>query len=332
MVRLEPILDIGYQQEEKPLKLPELRIGNLVARLPIVQGGMAVKISTAALAGAVAREGGVGVLAGTGLSQEEVREEIRRARKISSGILGINVLFAVKNFAELVQTAIAERIDVVFSGAGFSRDMFGWGRESGTPIVPIVSSARLASMAEKLGASAVVVEGKEAGGHLGTDRSMRDIVPEVRQAVNIPVIAAGGVIDGRDVAEALRLGADGVQMGTRFAASEESNAPQAVKEMYVASQAGDVVLMKSPVGLPARGLRNAMSIKLEADGKIRIRKCNDCLKRCSRSFCILEALHDTVEGRIQSAAVFCGQEVGRIKEILPVREIFRRLVAEAEAV
>lgn len=303
-----------------------------MARLPIVQGGMAVKISTAALAGAVAREGGVGVIAGTGLSLEEVRREIHRARKISSGVLGINVLFAVKNFAELVQTAIAERIDVVFSGAGFSRDMFGWGRASGTPIVPIVSSARLAAMAEKLGASAVVVEGKEAGGHLGTDRSMRDIVPEVRRAVNIPVIAAGGVIDGRDVAEALRLGADGVQMGTRFAASEESNAPQAVKEMYVASQAGDVVLMKSPVGLPARGLRNAMSTRLEADGRIPIRKCNDCLKRCSRSFCIFEALHDAVDGRIQSAAVFCGQEVYRIKEILPVREIFRRLVAEVEAV
>ena len=225
--------------------LPPLKIANLVASLPIIQGGMAVRISTAPLAAAVANEGGIGIIAGTGMEPEELRNEIRTARRLTDGIIGVNVLFAVSEFADLVKTAISEKIDLVISGAGFSRDMFGWGRESGTPIVPVVSSAKLAVLAEKMGAAAVVVEGKEAGGHLGTDRPMREIVPEVRAAVSIPVIGAGGVIDGRDIVETLALGADGVQMGTRFAASLESNASDYFKQLYIDSQPCDVTLMHS---------------------------------------------------------------------------------------
>jgi len=125
--------------------LPKLKIAKLIAELPIIQGGMAVRISTSALAAAVANEGGIGVIAGTGMEPDELRDEIRKARSLTHGILGVNVLFAASRFAELVQTAIAEKIDLVISGAGFSRDMFSWGKASDVPIVPIVSSAKLAT-------------------------------------------------------------------------------------------------------------------------------------------------------------------------------------------
>jgi nitronate monooxygenase len=311
------------------MKLPTLRIADLVARLPILQGGMAVRISTAPLAAAVANEGGIGIIAGTGMEPEELRDEIRKARGLSDGIVGVNVLFAVNKFADLVRTAIAEKIDLVVSGAGFSRDMFGWGKESGTPIVPVVSSAKLAVLAEKLGAAAVVVEGKEAGGHLGTDRPMRDILPEVRSAVAIPVIGAGGVIDGYDIAETLRLGADGVQMGTRFAASFESNASEEFKRMYLAARPEDVVHVHSPVGLPGQGLRNAFFTSVESGTHVDGEPCQACLKRCSHSFCIMDALvNANRDGDPSKALVFCGECVDRIHDILSVPDIIRNLRRE----
>ena len=166
------------------MKLPELRIGNLVAKVPIIQGGMAIRLSTARLAAAVANEGGIGLIAASGMPFDELRYEIKLARKLSpTGIIGINAMVAASEFAGLVRTAIEEGIDLVVAGAGFSRDMFGMGKESGTPIVPIVSSGKLARISEGLGAAAVIVEGSEAGGHLGTNRSSREIVPEVLKAV-----------------------------------------------------------------------------------------------------------------------------------------------------
>lgn len=313
--------------------LSPLKIADLVAPVPIIQGGMAVRISTARLAAAVANEGGIGIIAGTGMEPAELRDEIRQARSLSKGIIGVNVLFAVNQFADLVKTAISEGISLVISGAGFSRDMFGWGRESGTPIVPVVSSAKLAVLAEKLGAAAVVVEGKEAGGHLGTDRPMHAILPEVRAAVRIPVIGAGGVIDGRDIADTLRLGADGVQMGTRFAASLESNASDAFKQMYVDARPGDVTRMHSPVGLPGQALRNAFLDLVEDPGYRETGSCQLCLKRCSHNFCIMAALKNACRpGLPEKALVFCGEYVHRIREILPVNEIFRRLKLELQAI
>jgi NAD(P)H-dependent flavin oxidoreductase YrpB (nitropropane dioxygenase family) len=314
------------------VKLKVLKIGNLTAPIPIVQGAMAVRISTAPLAAAVAQQGGIGVIAGTGMRIDELRREIRKARKMTKGIIGVNVLFAVREFAKLVLAAIEEGIDLVFSGAGFSRDMFSWGRDKNVPIVPIVSSDRLAKLAEKMGASAVVVEGKEAGGHLGTERSVWDILPEVKGAVKIPVIAAGGIIEGRDVVEAVKLGADGVQMGTRFAASVESNASEAFKKLYVDSKKEDVVLIKSPVGLPGRGLRSPFIDRLESGLGLPIENCVGCLKRCSRDFCIMDALVNACrDGDFNKALIFSGENVYKISEILPVKEIFRRLLKEIES-
>ncbi len=315
------------------MKLPELRIGHLVAKVPIIQGGMAIRISTARLAAAVGEAGGIGLIAASGMSFDELRQEIRLARSLApNGIIGINVMVAARVFADIVKTAISEGIDLIVAGAGFSRDMFALGKESGTPIVPIVSSAKLAKISESLGASAVIVEGKEAGGHLGTDRSMRVIVPEVREAVKIPVIAAGGVITGRDIVEALKLGANGVQMGTRFMASEESNAAPALKEYYLKAKPEDVVLIKSPVGLPGRAVRNPFAEKILEGTVDTPISCDACLKHCAQNFCIIQALIRAQQGDVETGLVFTGEYIHKIDKILPVKEIFAKLLNEVDQI
>lgn len=314
------------------MKLPELRIGHLVAKIPIIQGGMAVRISTARLAAAVAEAGGIGLIAASGMSFDELRHEIRLTRSLTKGIIGINAMVAAREFAGLVKTAIEEGIDLVVAGAGFSRDMFGLGKESGTPIVPIVSSAKLAKISESLGASAVIVEGKEAGGHLGTDQSMRVLVPEVKKSVHIPVIGAGGVISGRDIVETLKLGADGVQMGTRFAASVESNAAPALKEFYLKAKPEDVVLIKSPVGLPGRAIKNPYAKKIIEGTVASPDSCDACLKHCEQNFCIIKALIRAQQGDVETGLVFTGEYIHKIDEILPVKEIFAKLLKEVEEI
>lgn len=308
--------------------IPKLKIAHMAPQLPIIQGGMAVRVSTGKLAAAVANAGGIGTIAGTGLTVQELIDEIRRARDLTSGYIGVNVLFAVRQFADLMLAAMKEKVDFVVSGAGFSRDMFAWGKEHGVPVISIVSSARLAEMAQKLGAAAVVVEGKEAGGHLGTDRSITELVPEVAAAVDLPVVAAGGVMDGFDAARLLKLGASGVQMATRFVASDECEAHANFKQRYLASEPADVVLIKSPVGLPGRALRNRFTEAIAGEKRKAIEHCDRCLKRCSAKFCILDALRRAVTGDTENGLVFSGEFVSRIHEILPVQEIMDRLAAQ----
>lgn len=307
---------------------PQLQIAHMRPRLPIIQGGMAVRVATARLAAAVANAGGIGIIAGTGLSTAELAAEIRRARELTSGYIGVNVLFAVRQFAELIKTSMREKVDFVISGAGFSRDMFDWGKEHNIPVISIVSSARLAKLAEKLGAAAVVTEGKEAGGHLGTDRSAMEILPEVADAVKIPVIAAGGIVDGFDIARALGLGARGVQMASRFVASEECEAHHNFKQMYIEGTHQDSILIDSPVGLPGRALRNAFTDSISEGKKLPIARCRDCLKHCTRRFCIFEALEKAVDGDVERGLVFAGEFVQKIREILPVQKIMERLSEE----
>ena len=304
------------------MKIPELRIADLVAKIPVIQGGMAVRISMAPLAAAVAEEGGIGIIAGSGLSVEELIAEIREARRLTKGIIGLNVMFAVSEFAQLVHAAFDEKIDLLVSGAGFSRDMFTWGKEKGIPVVPIVSSAKLAKLSEKLGAAAVVVEGAEAGGHLGTLRSIHDILPEVIEAVSIPVIGAGGFTDGQDVAKTLKLGADGVQIGTRFALSEESSAAPAWKEAMLKATKEDILLIHSPVGMPARGIKNPFTQLLDEKADVKSAKCRGCLKKCERNFCVMSRLIMAQQGNVRDGVIFSGANVNKIKEILSVHEIF----------
>lgn len=308
------------------MNLPVLKIGALMPKFPIVQGGMAIRISTAPLAAAVAEAGGIGTIAGTGMSLEELAEEIRLAKKLTQGIVGVNVLFAARNFAQLVRTALREKVDFIVSGAGFSRDMFIWGRESNTAIIPIVSSARLAKLAEKMGAAALVVEGVEAGGHLGTDLPLKEILKSIREAVEIPIIAAGGIATGEEAAEILSLGADGVQLATRFLASEECTAPQAYKEMHLNVDPKDIVIINSPVGLPGKAIRNAFSEKLAAGLPVDKDKCTTCLKRCSHHFCIFAALNRAQQGDMEKGLIFSGESAVKLKEILPVGTIMADLV------
>lgn len=313
------------------MKLPELKIGTKIAKVPIMQGGMAIRLSTGALAAAVANQGGIGLIAASGMSPEELRYEIRMARALSKGIIGINIMFAAKKFAEMVNTAIDEGIDLVVAGAGFSRDIFALGKESGTPVVPIVSSVKLAKISQRLGAAAIVVEGKEAGGHLGTDQSIKDIIPDIVAAVDIPVIAAGGVLHGQDIADLINMGVSGVQMGSRFAASAEANSAPALKEFYLKAKPEDVVVIHSPVGLPGRAVCNPWAERV-MEGPVPPNKCDNCLKACKHNFCIIRALSRAQQGDVETGLVFTGEYLPTIDKILTVEEIFRQIEAEVAAI
>ena len=264
------------------------------------------------------------------MKPKELRYEIRLARSLSpNGIIGINEMVAASDFSDAVKIAIDEGIDLVVAGAGFSRDMFQLGKESGTPIVPIVSTAKLAKIAEKLGAAAVVVEGKEAGGHLGTDQSVRNIISDVRAAVKIPIFAAGGVLTGQDIADLHKMGADGVQLGSRFAACLESNAAPSLKQYYLKSKKDDIVIIHSPVGLPGRAVRTPFSKRI-MDGPVPPTVCDRCLKQCDHHFCIIRALSRAQQGDLETGLVFTGEFMPRIDRILTVHEIYEELKQQLE--
>ncbi|XJZ29068.1 NAD(P)H-dependent flavin oxidoreductase [Bacillota bacterium Lsc_1132] len=304
----------------------------MMPRVPIMQGGMGVGISLSKLASAVANAGGIGIISGTGISIEEMRQHIRLAKEWSNstGYIGVNVLFAMNDFAKKMKVALEEKVDFIISGAGISRDMYAWGKEAGIPVISIVSSAKLARISERLGAAAVVVEGFEAGGHLGTDQRLFDLLPEIVSAVSIPVIAAGGILTGEDIAKAIQMGASGVQMGTRFVASVECDAPLSIKQAYVDAKKGDTILIKTTVGLKGRAIANQFTNLAMGSDKLKIRKCHDCLKNCSYQFCTLESLLTSMNGDVENGLVFAGARVDEISNILPVQTIINQLTSEYE--
>ena len=317
------------------MRLPELHIAHLTARVPIIQGGMSVRVSTSSLAVAVAECGAIGTIGGSGIPIDELQADIRKAKSLTSGIIAVNIMFAVREFMETVLASIEAGVDLIITGAGFSRDVFRVGKEHGVPVVSIVSSPEAARLAARSGAAAIVVEAAEAGGHLGTDRLLRDLFPEVRAVVaDVPVLAAGGITDGYEIAEMMGpYGADGVQIATRFVLTDECDVDQAFKDLYLQAEADDVVMMESPVGLPGRAIRNPFLDRLLAGEDMSADGCKRaCLKRCSHSFCIIDRLEQARDGDIDEGLVFSGANVYRIDDIQPVEQVVSRLVAEAESV
>ncbi len=317
------------------MKLPSLKIGNLTAPFPLIQGGMSIRVSTSALAAPVADCGGIGVIGGSAIPEDELHEDIRKAKENTNGIVGVNIMYAMKNFYNLVMTSIDAGVDMVITGAGFSRDIFKIGKEKNTPIVMIVSSAKLAKLAERLGAAAIIAEAKEAGGHLGTNLSLREIFPPIRDAVKkIPLIAAGGITNGYEMAEMMdKYGADGVQIASRFVLSKECSVSDEYKQAFLDANKEDIVLTSSPVGLPGRAINTPFVQSLANGEDLSSKKCEYlCLKKCDHHYCISERLNLAKQGNVQEGLVFSGENTYKMNSILSVSEIFENFTREAESV
>jgi NAD(P)H-dependent flavin oxidoreductase YrpB (nitropropane dioxygenase family) len=317
------------------MKLPELTIGSFTAKIPLIQGGMSIRVSTSALAVPVAECGGIGTIGGSAIPVPELQADIRKAKAATKGIIAVNIMYAMKNFHNLVMGSIEAGVDMIITGAGFSRDIFRIGREHNIPIVSIVSSPDFAKLAEKFGAAAIVVESAEAGGHLGTDKPLREIFPAIRDVVSkVPLIAAGGIINGFEMAELMdHYGADGVQIASRFVLSEECSVSQEFKETYLKAHQEDIINVQSPVGMTGRAIRTNFINQMERGEDVSPQKCKyKCLKNCSYKYCINDRLMASCTGDVENGLVFCGANTYKMKDILPVREIFRQFVEDAESV
>ena len=340
-------------------------IGNIEIKTPIIQGGMGVGISLSGLASAVANEGGIGVIscAGLGLLYPKgkgsytekcicgLKEEIHKARQKSKGIIGVNIMVALSNYAEMVRTAINEKIDVIFAGAGLPLDLpLYLTRESKTKLVPIVSSSRAARViCEKWLKNhdylpdAIVVEGPKAGGHLGFKKeqlqdekyALEALIPEVvaiassyKEKKNIPVIAAGGISTGEDIARFMQLGASAVQMGSIFVTTLECDASQTFKEVYIDSKAEDVLIIESPVGMPGRAI-NGEFIRNVEKGQERPKCCPfHCIKTCDYQkspYCIIKALYNAAKGNMKRGYAFAGSNAFLSDKIRSVKEVINTL-------
>ncbi len=351
-------------------ELKPLALGDKEVKIPIIQGGMGVAISTASLVSAVANCGGAGTIASVGLgygsqenetdfvkaSRQGLQNEIRKAKKLTKGVIGANILVAVSNYEDLVQVVAEEKADFLVSGAGLPLKLPAYLDGSSVKIIPIVSSSRAATVILKTWKKrynrfpdALVVEGPLAGGHLGfqfedlitpkddmLELLVSDVIKVVREYEKeykreIPVIAAGGIFDGKDVARFLKLGVSGVQMATRFVATHECSVPDEFKKLYLEANKEDVVIIKSPVGMPGRSIKTSL-INRVVDGNRESFRCTyRCLKTCDPSkapYCIAKALFNAVIGKIDDAVVFAGSNVYRINKIVSVKELMDEIVEE----
>jgi len=347
-----------------------LKIGDLKIAVPIVQGGMGVGISLSGLAAAVANEGGVGVISSAGLgllysdfkgnfleaSIHGLKEEIRKAREKTLGVIGVNVMVAMSNFTDMIKTSIAEKVDIIIAGAGLPLDLPSFlKKDSLTKLVPIVSSARAAKIiCEKWKSNynylpdAVIVEGPKAGGHLGfkeeqisdIDFRLEKLVPEIVTELKvfedkydkpIPLIAAGGIYTGQDIHDIMKFGASGVQMGTIFVTTDECDASAAFKQSYINASENDIEIIKSPVGMPGRAILSNFIKKVKA-GKKQPKKCPfKCIKTCDISkspYCIIIALINALKGNFDNGFAFAGANAFRATRISSVKEVFQALLKE----
>ncbi|MCC6477190.1 nitronate monooxygenase [bacterium] len=331
---------------------------------------MGVGISLSGLSAAVANAGGIGVIATAGIGMREpdyfsnfleanlraLRREIRKAREATRGVLGVNIMVALTDYAEIVRTAIEEGIDIIFSGAGLPMNLPQYrDAASKTKLVPIVSSGRAAALLcrrwkDKFSTlpDAIVVEGPMAGGHLGFKEeqlnapayALEKLVPEVIEAVRpfaedanrpIPVIAAGGIYTGEDISRMTKLGASGVQMGTRFVATHECDASDEFKQTYVAAKQEDIAIIKSPVGMPGRAIRNPFVDAVDRGEKIPHKCPYHCIVTCNfpeTPYCIALALANAQRGNLKHGFAFAGANAYRVTDVVSVKELMETLVKE----
>ncbi|WP_195971357.1 NAD(P)H-dependent flavin oxidoreductase [Clostridium thermobutyricum] len=351
------------------MNIKPLKIGNLQVRLPIIQGGMGVGVSLSLLAAAVTNAGGIGVISAADIGFKEkdfntnskaanlraLKEHIKIAKeKTKNGVLGVNIMVVTKDYEDYVKTAIEAGIDLIISGAGMPTALPKIVKDSTVKIAPIISSLKACRVIMKLWEKhnnrlpdAVIVEGPKAGGHLGFKKDqinmkeeefeaevvkIIDHVKEYEEKYNtqIPVLVAGGVFDGNDIAKYLKLGASGVQMATRFVATDECDASDDFKNAYLNSTINDVEIVSSPVGMPGRAILNDF-VKRTKEGKVKVERCYDCMIPCNPAdtpYCITQALINSVTGNIDNGLVFCGENAHRIKEIVPVQKLMDSLEKE----
>jgi nitronate monooxygenase len=354
--------------------MPKLYIDDLEVKKPIIQGGMGVGISLSGLASAVSNEGGIGVISSIGLgllekkpnrsfkagNKEALIKEIHKARSLTSGILGLNIMVAISDYDSLVEAGYDEEIDILFLGAGLPLKLpasitLDRIKNASTKIAVIVSSARAVKIIFQSWQKRynhipdmVVVEGPKAGGHLGfkveqifdSAYTLENLIPEVLSAVKgfedkfekkIPVIAAGGIYSGADIFKFMEMGAQGAQMGTRFVATNECDASAEFKQSYIDCKEDDIVIIRSPVGLPGRAIRNQF-IDDVSGGKRKPYQCPwKCLKTCDfreAPYCIAKALTQARDGNMAEGYTFAGSNAFRVNKIISVHELFESLQKE----
>lgn len=353
------------------MKIPKLQIGNITADIPIVQGGMGVRVSLSSLASAVANEGGIGTLSSIGLgdlvakqeyermSREALVCEIHKIKQMTDGTVAVNFMGALSNVDDLIVTSVREGIKIIVFGAGLPTKLPGLVEDSSVNLVPIVSSARVAELILRIWdkrygrtADGFILEGPLAGGHLGFSKdqlnqmhefSLDRLLPELLEVIKgyedkygrkIPVIAAGGIFDGKDIAHMLRLGASGVQMATRFVCTVECDVSSEFKQAYLNVEQEDIVIIESPVGMPGRAIRNKFLKDLESQGEHTIKCPYRCLTACKADkarYCIAKVLLNSYFGDVDNGLIFCGQNAYRIEKIIPVKELISELLTELEA-
>ncbi|MBO5461381.1 MAG: nitronate monooxygenase [Ruminococcus sp.] len=346
-----------------------LTIGELVVKKPVLQGGMGIGISLGNLAGAVAKEGGLGVISAAQIGFRDpdfekntkeaniraIQKEYEKARKIApDGVIGFNMMVAMRHYDEYVQAAVEAGADIIISGAGLPLDLPKLVEGSKTKIAPIVSTEKSANVIlrfwdkkYKRVPDLLVIEGPKAGGHLGFDREqLKEFHPEAydsevkkilavvkkyeeKAQTKIPVALAGGITDSEDVAHAFALGVDAVQVASRFVTTEECDADLRFKEAYLQAKEEDIVIVQSPVGMPGRAVCNPFMQQVKEGKKFTPTSCRTCLIKCNPSeipYCITQALINAAEGNLDEALIFCGANTWKAKKIETVKEVIDSLL------
>lgn len=355
------------------MSIKPLKIGNLTVEKPIIQGGMGVGISLGGLAGAVAKEGGVGIISSAQIGFLEpdfdrdpvaanlraIKKEYDRARKIAPhGVIGFNIMVALKHYEDYVQAAAQAGADLIISGAGLPTELPKLTEGTKTALAPIVSTARSAGVILKFWdrkyhrvPDLVVIEGSKAGGHLGFtreqltsylgdgtedyDEEIREIIAVVREygkryQRQIPVALAGGIENREQVRHAFLLGADAVQVATRFVTTLECDADSRYKEAYLRAKEEDIVIVKSPVGMPGRAILNDFMKRVNAGEKIPHSPCHGCLKHCNPAeipYCITDSLIHAAKGEVEDGLLFCGAYAYKAEKIETVKEVMDSLLS-----